>query len=46
MKVALAQINTTVGDLSGNEAQILAAYERGVAAGADIVLLPELALTG
>jgi len=46
MKVALAQINTTVGDLSGNEAKILAAYARGVAAGADLVLLPELALTG
>ena len=46
MKVALAQINTTVGDLAGNEAKILAAYTRGVAAGADLVLLPELALTG
>jgi NAD+ synthase (glutamine-hydrolysing) len=46
MKAALAQINTTVGDLSGNEAKILAAYERGVAARADIVVLPELALTG
>jgi NAD+ synthetase len=46
MKAALAQINTTVGDLSGNAAKILAAYTRGVAAGADLVLLPELALTG
>ena len=46
MKVALAQINTTVGDISGNEAKILAAYTRGVAAGADLVLVPELALTG
>jgi len=46
MKVALAQINTTVGDLAGNETKILAAYARGVAAGADLVLLPELALTG
>ena len=46
MKVALAQINTTVGDLAGNEAKILAAYARGVAAGANLVLLPELALTG
>jgi NAD+ synthetase len=46
MKIALAQINTTVGDISGNEAKILAAYERGAAAGVDIVLLPELALTG
>jgi NAD+ synthase (glutamine-hydrolysing) len=46
MKVALAQINTTVGDVPGNEGQILAAYRRGVAAGADMVVLPELALAG
>ena len=46
MKVALAQINPTVGDLAGNTAKILAAYARGVAAGVDLVLLPELALTG
>jgi NAD+ synthetase len=46
MKAALAQINTTVGDISGNEAKILAAYARGVAAGADLVVAPELALTG
>lgn len=46
MKVALAQINTTVGDLAGNEAAIRAAYERGVAAGAELVLVPELATTG
>lgn len=46
MKVALAQINTTVGDLRGNEAKILAAYQRGVAAGVELVLTPELGLTG
>jgi NAD+ synthase (glutamine-hydrolysing) len=46
MKIALAQINTTVGDLAGNEAKILDAYCRAVAAGADLVLLPELATTG
>jgi len=46
MKVALAQINPTVGDLAGNEAQILAAYQRGVAAGVDMVLCPELSTTG
>jgi NAD+ synthetase len=46
MKVALAQINTTVGDISGNEARILEAYARGVATGVDLVLAPELALTG
>jgi NAD+ synthetase len=46
MKVALAQINTTVGDLAGNEAALLAAYQRGAAAGAELVLAPELATTG
>jgi len=46
MKAALAQINTTVGDISGNAANILDAYQRGVAAGADLVVAPELALTG
>lgn len=46
MKVALAQINPTVGDLTGNEAKILAAYRRGVEAGAEIVLCPELSTTG
>src|SRR5947208_1255070 len=46
MKVALAQINTTVGDLAGNEAKILAAYRRGVEAGGDLVVFPELATSG
>lgn len=46
MKVALAQINTTVGWIADNEDKILAAYKRGVEAGADVVVLPELAITG
>ena len=46
MKIALAQINTTVGDLAGNEAKILAAYGRAEAAGVDLVLFPELTTTG
>jgi NAD+ synthase (glutamine-hydrolysing) len=46
MNVALAQINTTVGDLAGNEARILAAYRRGVGAGVDLVMFPELSVTG
>ena len=46
MNVALAQINTTVGDLAGNEARILAAYRRGVEAGVDLVMFPELAVSG
>ncbi len=46
MKVALAQINTTVGDFAGNEAKILAAYRHGVEAGVEMVIAPELATTG
>jgi NAD+ synthetase len=46
MKIGFAQINTTVGDLSGNCDLILRAYERLGAAGAELVLTPELAITG
>ncbi len=46
MKIGFAQINATVGDLSGNCELILAAYERLAAGGAELVLTPELAITG
>lgn len=46
MKIALAQINTTVGDVPGNARRVLAAYRRAVDAGADLLVTPELALTG
>src|SRR5437588_8064161 len=46
MKIALAQINTTIGDFTGNEAKILAAYRRGVEAGVEMVVCPELTITG
>src|SRR5450759_4604781 len=46
MKVALAQINTTVGDLAGNEAKILAAYKKAAQAGAQMIVCPELTITG
>jgi NAD+ synthase (glutamine-hydrolysing) len=46
MKIALAQLNTIVGDLAGNEARILAAYQRGVEAGVELVVCPELSVTG
>jgi len=46
MKIALAQINTTVGDFAGNTARLREACERGAEAGAEIVLAPELAITG
>lgn len=46
MKIALAQINTTVGDIAGNYQKILNAYNYAAQKGADVVLTPELALTG
>jgi NAD+ synthetase len=46
MKIALAQLNTTVGDLPGNESKIRAAYQQGAAAAVDLVLAPELAVCG
>src|SRR5713101_8520297 len=46
MKIGFAQINPTVGDLSGNFEKIIRAYERLAAAGAELVLTPELAITG
>ncbi len=46
MKIGFAQINPTVGDLGGNFEKILGAYERLEAAGAELVITPELAITG
>ena len=46
MRIGLAQINTTVGDLAGNSQRILAAYRTLVAQGAELVLFPELAVCG
>ena len=46
MKIGFAQINPTVGDLSGNFERIVGAYERLAAAGAELVIAPELAITG
>ena len=46
MKLGLAQINTTVGDLSGNKAIILDAYNRLVEQGAELIIFPELVVCG
>ncbi len=46
MKIALAQTNSTVGDLCGNAKRILAFSRRAAEAGAKVVVFPELALTG
>ncbi|MHC4601060.1 MAG: nitrilase-related carbon-nitrogen hydrolase, partial [Planctomycetota bacterium] len=45
MKIALCQINTTVGDFEGNRAKILAFAERAKKAGADLAVFPELTIT-
>ena len=46
MKIGFAQINPTVGDLHGNFEKIVSAYDRLAAAGAELVVTPELAITG
>ena len=46
LKIAIAQINATVGDLTGNAARILDFAEQAKAQGADLLLTPELALCG
>jgi NAD+ synthetase len=46
MQVGFAQINTTVGALKQNFDKIFDAYAKAVSAGAELVLTPELALTG
>jgi len=46
MKLAMAQINPTVGDLQGNRRLVEEAVGKARAAGAQMVVLPEMALTG
>src|SRR4026208_658329 len=46
MRLALAQMNTVVGDLDGNAQRITDALLEARASGADLVLFPELAVTG
>ncbi|MEY3464203.1 MAG: putative glutamine-dependent synthetase [Cyanobacteriota bacterium] len=46
MRLALAQLNPLVGDLAGNGARLLAACRQAEAAGAELVLTPELSLWG
>lgn len=46
MKIAIAQVNPTVGDLPGNRGLAEDAIDKARAAGADLVILPEMVLTG
>ena len=46
MRIGLAQVNSVVGDLDGNRDRILERLEEAREAEADLVLFPELAVTG
>ena len=46
IRLALAQLNPVVGDLIGNSALCLAAVKSAAEQGADIVVLPEMVITG
>ena len=46
LRLALAQINPTVGDLAGNAALITKYTEQAIAASADVIVFPEMVLTG
>lgn len=46
MRIYVGQINPTVGALTANSELIRTAYDQGVKAGADVVIVPELAVTG
>ena len=45
-RIALGQLDLTVGDLAGNVARMADAAQRATEAGADLVCFPELAITG
>ena len=46
MRIAGAQLNLIVGDLAGNRDRLLAAMAEAESGGADLLLTPELAVTG
>ncbi|MEO0915117.1 MAG: nitrilase-related carbon-nitrogen hydrolase, partial [Pseudomonadota bacterium] len=46
LKVTLAQLNPVVGDLAGNAEKAFTAFEAARAAGADMLALPEMFITG
>ena len=45
-RLTLAQLNPTVGDLKGNAEKAISAWKEAAHAGADLVALPEMFLTG
>lgn len=46
IRLAIGQMNATVGDLDGNSSKVIEWTQKAIAAGADIISFPELAVTG
>ena len=46
MKIAICQINPTMGDFPGNRDKILSFYRKAVEKGADLIVFPEMVITG
>lgn len=46
MKIAVCQTNNIIGDIRGNKERIIGGYRRGADDGADLIIFPELSLTG
>ena len=46
IRVGIAQINSTVGDLSGNTRKIMQSIDQAKSLGVDLLTFPELAITG
>ena len=46
LRLGMAQINTTVGDLGGNTKKILSYMDRARGLGVDLLTFPEMAITG
>ncbi|NEO28552.1 MAG: hypothetical protein F6K03_17155, partial [Kamptonema sp. SIO4C4] len=46
MKIAIAQLNPTIGDLTGNSQKILQVAQTAVSQGVELLLTPELSLCG
>ena len=46
LKITLAQLNPTVADIDGNVRRMVAAAHQAVLAGAELLVCPELSLTG
>ena len=46
IRIAIAQINTTVGDFTGNAAKVLDYIQKAQRGGAQLIVFPELTITG